>query len=568
MNLATQRGFTLIEMSVVLFIVAIVVGMSMQAGISVISAQRQNATQLKMKTIDAALMQFRVANDRLPCPGNLTLAPGSTDYGYEAGADASSTIGIGTGACTGTGMLPVANFTGSGVTNTGATAAEGALPAITLGLSPDFMLDGWGNKIRYAVDISYTAKGVFTTSSVGCTASAAITVNDQNGTARTSGAVYALVSHGANGHGAYTTSGSTYNAGSSSAGELTNCHCTSAGTYNGSYGPTYVQKLPQYDSGEANVSAYYFDDLVSFKERWQMRADWDKVAGCAQYFYVTDSGNNRVQVFNMSGSYLSQFGSGGTGNGQLSDPAGVAVDSSGNIWVEDFWNNRFEKFSSSGSYVSQFPTAVAFNGNNYMQEIAIDHSGNIWALDNRNNRVVEFNSSGSYLSQLGCASGSCSSGSGNGNLSMPLGITIDSSGNVWVSDSENSRIEEFSNSGTYLGQITSSNLDTPAALAIDKSGNFWVDDLNDHMLDKFSSNGTYLGTFGNGFGSGAGQEGAVSGIAVDSSNNVWLNDYSNNRVQEFSNSGSYLGVFGSYGTGNGQFNNSYAYPGGIAIGNR
>ena len=61
--------------------------------------------------------------------------------------------------------------------------------------------------------------------------------------------------------------------------------------------------------------------------------------------YVADTYNNRVQVFNSSGGYQSQFGSGGTGNGQLSNPRGIALDSSGKVYVADYGNNRVQVFA-------------------------------------------------------------------------------------------------------------------------------------------------------------------------------------------------------------------------------
>jgi DNA-binding beta-propeller fold protein YncE len=64
--------------------------------------------------------------------------------------------------------------------------------------------------------------------------------------------------------------------------------------------------------------------------------------------YVVDTTNNRVEEFDSSGAYLSQFGSYGSGDGQFADPYGVAVDpSSSDVYVADTFNNRVEKFGSS-----------------------------------------------------------------------------------------------------------------------------------------------------------------------------------------------------------------------------
>src|SRR5271170_4492428 len=110
-----RAGFTLLELSIVLVIIAVVAGMFINMGTSVIATVRLSSTQQKMKANDDGLMQYRTANDRLPCPADLTLATTNTNYGLEAATP---------GTCTG--GTPAANFTGFGATNTLAKAAEGA----------------------------------------------------------------------------------------------------------------------------------------------------------------------------------------------------------------------------------------------------------------------------------------------------------------------------------------------------------------------------------------------------------------------------------------------------------
>jgi len=589
------RGFTLLELSIVLFIIALVTGMAVTSGISVVATARLTATQKKMKAIDEALMQFRVANDRLPCPGDLTLAPGSADYGIEAGADATSAIGIGTGVCTGAGMLPQANHTAAGATNTGATGAEGALPAVTLGLPPDFMLDGWGNKIRYAVDISYTANGVFASTPVGCT-NGAITVNDGNGVARSTSSVYALISHGANGHGAYTKSGAIVDAGSSSADELTNCHCTSAGAYNSAYAPTYVQKDPTYDSGHTAASAYYFDDLVSFRERWQMRTDWDKSGKC-MIVYVADTFNGRVQWFNgNSYAYMGQV------NVSTGGPWGVGADASGNIWA-----------GGGDSIVGLTPGGTLLNtiNNAESSDAKIDAAGNVWGAGG-GNCLTEYSSTatgqdeqyGPYMQRIGPPGGLyfyCQTGSGVGQFSTngPTNIAFDASGDIWATDTGNYRVEKFSSNGTYLMTIgggasctscastTSCSCSSgtsngmflrPYGVAVDASGNIWVSDAiaTTARVQEFDKNGNYLSQFGSP-GGGNGQFGWAGpmGLAIDPSGNIWVADFGDDRVEEFSPSGQYInsigtgynGVGGSIGN-NGNGNGQMYFPASVFVSGR
>ena len=121
--------------------------------------------------------------------------------------------------------------------------------------------------------------------------------------------------------------------------------------------------------------------------------------------YVVDAFNNRVQKFDSSGNYLSQFGSSGSGDGQFNGPYGVAIDSGGNIYVTDLSNNRVQKFDSSGNYLSQFGSSGSGDGQfNGPIDVAIDATGNIYVTDTDNNRVQVFGpvpvySTGPYSTQ-------------------------------------------------------------------------------------------------------------------------------------------------------------------------
>jgi hypothetical protein len=91
-------------------------------------------------------------------------------------------------------------------------------------------------------------------------------------------------------------------------------------------------------------------------------------------------------------NYWSSFGSSGTGGGQFSHPAGVAIDAKGNLWVVDENNKRVEKFNEAGEYLSSFGSAGAGNGQfSRPTDVAIDAQGNLWVTDAGNSRVEEFN---------------------------------------------------------------------------------------------------------------------------------------------------------------------------------
>jgi DNA-binding beta-propeller fold protein YncE len=234
----------------------------------------------------------------------------------------------------------------------------------------------------------------------------------------------------------------------------------------------------------------------------------------------------------------------------------VASSSEGTFYGEDV------KFTTAEAPTFSFAFGSEGTGNGQFKSpktIAVDSSGNLWVADTENNRVQEFNSKGEYLTKFG------TEGTGNGQFKSPRGIAIDSSGNLWVTDSSNSRVEKFNSKGEYLSQFGTSGsgngqLSGPSGLAIDASGNLWVVDTNHFRVQEFNSKGEYLTKFGSA-GSGNGQLSLPTGIAIDTSGNLWVVDTENRRIQEFNSKGEYLSKFGSNGSGNGQFKS----PSNIAI---
>ena len=567
-TLRARDGFTLLEMSVVLAIIGVIMSGSMTLLSSNFQNQQLSITKSKLQTIRNTLYAFRAAYGRIPCPADATIAQTAANFGIEAST---------AGDCISTGTIK-ANFSGGG-------NVEGMVPAKTLNLPDDYAFDGWGRRIMYAVDQLYTASAGFTTNAISTAGT--VTISNGAGLGTKASAVYALLSFGPNGHGSYPRSGGStrFNAGSVNTDEHTNCNCNSSATAT-TFNSTFVQRMPSLDPANALDT---FDDLVAFATRMQLSLPTEAPSTSPTWnFWVTEQNNNRVQEFNSSGSFVSAMGAGyngvsgsigscGSGNGQFCGPWGIRFDASGNMWVADGGNNRVVEFNSSGTYLMSIGTGYqgaggtignTGSGNGQFYEpsgIAFDASGNIWVTEQNNNRVQEFNSSGTFLRGIGCGyngiSGSIgSSGTGNGKLNNPYDVAIDASGNVWVVDYLNNRVQEFNSSGTYLRKFGSQGsgngqLSQPGGIAIDASGNLWVTEQDNQRVSEFNSSGTFLSIFGGPYGTGNGQFTDPQGITIDSSGNFWVEDYNNNNVQEFNSSGTYLSKFGSSGSGNGQFNN-------------
>ena len=192
--------------------------------------------------------------------------------------------------------------------------------------------------------------------------------------------------------------------------------------------------------------------------------------------------------------------------------------------------------------------------------IAIDSKGDVWVADTANNRIEEFSAEGAYLGKFGEA------GSEAGKLKEPKGLAFDSKGDLWVADTGNNRIEEYNpTEGKYLGELGSTGsekgqLKAPTAIAFDASGNLWVADTANNRVEKFSvTEGKATSEFG-GPGSEPGKLKEPAGIAIFEGN-IWVADTGNNRIQEFSSTGTPLKHFASEGSGEGQLR----APAGIAI---
>jgi len=200
----------------------------------------------------------------------------------------------------------------------------------------------------------------------------------------------------------------------------------------------------------------------------------------------------KVREFKTNGELIQSFGSSGTGNGQFSILQGIAIGPSGNVWVvekgeisESLGGEkvRVQKFNSSGVYQSQFGKEGTGNGEfKSPQAISIDSEGNILIADTGNNRIQEFTSAGEFVRKY--------SGEGENALNSPTGVTIDSEGKVWVSDSGNNRIERFSSKGAFLSKFgaygpNDGQFVEPRGIAVSGSS-LWVADTGNDRVQELS----------------------------------------------------------------------------------
>ena len=283
--------------------------------------------------------------------------------------------------------------------------------------------------------------------------------------------------------------------------------------------------------------------------------------------------------------YSSVTAVGKTGGGVLRFPQAVAYDASGvpdpgagapagpYVYVADQYSFLVQKFTRSGTFVRQwggFGTGSGRFGNasgdtvGGIGGLAVDDAGRVYVLDSYNDRIQQFTPGGTFQR----AWGTTGTAPGQFQLGINGGIAIRGS-SLFVADQNNHRVQRFTldstgapvgtpdtfgSFGTGAGQ-----LDHPQGVGVDADAVYVADDRNDRVA-KFSHAGAYLGSVG-AFGTAGSQFRFVYDAGVDSLGHLYVADNNNHRVQEFDAANlAYRRRWGQLGTAVGQF----GYPRSLA----
>ena len=244
-----------------------------------------------------------------------------------------------------------------------------------------------------------------------------------------------------------------------------------------------------------------------------------------------------------------------SGPGRLSAPNDVAIDASGNAWVADTAHNRVQKFNSSGEFVSQFGVSTGVNG------IDLDSAGDVWVVGNTT--VREYSPSGELKLSFGSqGTATASSAKPRTSRSTPPAASGLSTAGEFLSATTGSEVQLQRRIPEPVRQTRrrQRRILHPLRIAADSEGNILVADTGNNRYQEFNSAGEFVRKVGS-EGTGNGQFKFPRGIAVDSEGRVWVTDSGNNRLQRFSSKGAYQTQFGAYGPNDGQF----VSPRGIAI---
>ena len=245
---------------------------------------------------------------------------------------------------------------------------------------------------------------------------------------------------------------------------------------------------------------------------------------------IVISAGDSVSIFSQNGTKIRSFGD----PGQFQYPSGVTVDDEGNILVADRGNDRFQKFTNDG----QFLVSVGTTGTGPLQfnkpmDVAFNfHNKKVYVVDNENHRIQVLNSDLTFSNIIG---GKRSSK--DGDFAYPWSATFDSTGNVYIADSGNNRIQVYTASGKFLRKLGrcgkgKGELHWPVSVALDSRGMVLVSESGNHRISIFTTEGRFVKSFG-WRGTKVGEFNYPRWLAVDDYDVLCVCDRDNDRVQIF-----------------------------------
>lgn len=233
--------------------------------------------------------------------------------------------------------------------------------------------------------------------------------------------------------------------------------------------------------------------------------------------------------------------------GSLNQPAGIAVDAAGNIYVADTVNSRVVVFDDLGKIKLSFGKLGNKTGElNAPMALAVDLKGEkVYVADSSNNRIQIFKNTGEFISTIDLNK----SISDKDKPVRPIGIAISSQGNIYISDADNNYIRAYDNTGNFLFKFggfgaEDGKLCLPVGLFVDKKDNVYVVDMNNARLEIFDKEGKFLSKIGSP-GDTKGSFGKPKSVYVDNKGMIYVSDGANLVIQSFDKQGNFVDLIGA-----------------------
>ena len=327
----------------------------------------------------------------------------------------------------------------------------------------------------------------------------------------------------------------------------------------------------------------------------------------ANTVYVTDTNNHTIRRITSAGVVTTLAGTAGsigstdaTGSAaSFNAPAGITVDGAGNAFVSDTTNDTIRMITSGGVVTTLAGTSV--NGSadgtgeaarfNLPFGVALDSTGNVYVPDAGNHTIRKITGAGlvSTLAGLPGAAGSADGTGAAARFNNPSGVAVDGAGNVYVADADNHTIRKVTAAGVvstlagsagFVGSTdgtgAAARFNYPSGVAVDGAGSVYVADAGNRTIRKITAAGvvtTLAGLAGNAGSTDATGSAArfsyPSGVAVNGAGVVYVADASNQTIRKITTAGVVTTLAGSTGNAGSTDGTGVAarfnYPGGIAV---
>ncbi len=248
--------------------------------------------------------------------------------------------------------------------------------------------------------------------------------------------------------------------------------------------------------------------------------------------YVVDNKNATIRCYDVDGRYRFSFNAIDSAEAtSLAQPGRVAVNSKGEVWVSDRLLRAIYVFDRDGAFLRTFEPEGDASVDWAPIWVSFDSQDNIYVCDvgvKSEHQVLVYDSGGKEIARWGKTAEAKTMLEAPGGLYYPNGIAVAKNGDVFVTDSNNRRVQVFDKTGVFKYIISTSG--TPRGVIIDKEQRLYVVDAFAHAVDIYTLKGKRIAGFGSN-GVGLGQFQYPTDVGLDKRGRIFVSDRENNQVQ-------------------------------------